>query len=304
MRLPILLVLTFVSTFSARATDDIAPVQAGGGTVRVELNRDGSSPSTQDLRWWITAAANSVSRYYGRFPMSELELQLRVAGEPGVSHGMTFGGHGHARTRVIVGEGTTLEQLRGDWVLTHEMVHTAFPDMGDEHHWIEEGIATYVEPIARMQAGYLAPEKMWGDLARDLWQGLPRPGDQGLDHTHTWANTYWGGALFCFVADVRIRQQTHNAKGLQDALRGIIAAGGNLGQDWPLEQALAAGDRATGTRVLQHLYSEMKDKPVPVDLDAMWRELGVERRAGVTKFNERAPLAAVRRSITAGKKQP
>jgi hypothetical protein len=34
--------------------------------------------------------------------------------------------------------------------MTHEFVRTAFPDVADEHHWTEEGIATYVEPIARM----------------------------------------------------------------------------------------------------------------------------------------------------------
>ncbi len=235
--------------------------------------------------------------------MPQLDRQIRVEGGPGVSHGKTFGRNGHARIRIAVGDGTTRDQLSNDWVLPHEMVHLAFPNVADEHHWIEEGIATYVEPIARLQAGYLKPEKVWGDLARDLPQGLPHPGDRGLDRTHTWANTYWGGALFCFLADVKIRQQTHNQKGLQDALRGILAAGGNIGEDWDLERAIAVGDRATGAHALQQLYSEAKDKPMEVDLDAMWKQLGVERRDGVTTFNERAPMAAVRRSINAGKKQ-
>ena len=45
-------------------------------------------------------------------------------------------------------------------MLTHEMVHLAFPSVDDKHHWIEEGIATYVEPIARIQAGNLKAEQM------------------------------------------------------------------------------------------------------------------------------------------------
>jgi hypothetical protein len=106
-------------------------------------------------------------------------------------------------------------------MMTHELVHLAFPDVAEDHHWIEEGIATYVEPIARVQIGDLTPERIWTDMLRDMPKGEPQPFDQGLDHTHTWGRTYWGGALFCLLADVRIRQETNNRTGLQDALRGI-----------------------------------------------------------------------------------
>ena len=42
-------------------------------------------------------------------------------------------------------------------------------------------------------------------------------GGFGLDNTHTWGRTYWGGAMFCLLADVEIRRRTHNRRGLQDA---------------------------------------------------------------------------------------
>jgi hypothetical protein len=180
------------------------------------------------------------------------------------------------------------------------MVHLAFPSVAERHHWIEEGTATYVEPIARVQAGILEPSKMWSDLIRDLPQGLPRPGDQGLDFTHTWGRTYWGGALFCLLADVEIHQRTYNQKGLEDALRGILAAGGNITEDWPLERVLRVGDEATGTHVLENLYEEMKNKPVIVNLASLWKELGVQRsQNGDISFADDAPLASVRKSITA-----
>ena len=115
---------------------------------------------------------------------------------------------------------------------------------------MEEGLATYVEPIARAQAGELSVHKVWGDLVRGLPQGLPRDGDRGLDHTPTWGRTYWGGALFYLLADVEIRRRTDNRRGLQDALRAIVAAGGNIARYWPVEKVLAAGDKGTGTQVL------------------------------------------------------
>jgi hypothetical protein len=198
-----------------------------------------------------------------------------------------------------VGSQTPGIELASDWMMTHEMVHLTFPSMADEHHWIEEGIATYVEPIGRIQAGQMEPAEMWRDLVRDMPKGEPRAGDKGLDHTHTWGRTYWGGALYCLRADVEIRRQTQNAKGLQDALRGILDAGGDIREDWELRKALETGDRTTGTHVLMNLYEEMKDKPVEVELDSLWKQLGVKAENGKVTLVDDAPLAGVRRAITA-----
>jgi predicted metalloprotease with PDZ domain len=140
---------------------------------------------------------------------------------------------------------------------------------------------------------------MWKDVVRDMPQGEPEAGDRGLDRTHTWGRTYWGGAMFCLLADVRIREQTQNRKGIQDALRGILNAGGVITQDWEIERALAVGDKATGTTVLTDLYHEMSDKPAPVDLDALWKKLGIQRKSdGSIELVPGAPEANLREAIT------
>jgi len=163
---------------------------------------------------------------------------------------------------------------------------------------MEEGLATYVEPIARIEAGQMRAIQMWTDLARDMHKGVPSPDEKGLDNTHTWASTYWGGALFCFLADVQIREQTHNKMGLQDALRGILNAGGDIRQDWDIEKAFEIGDKTVGVPVLMNLYSKMKNDPMPVDLPAMWKKLGVEPEGRTVHLNDDAPLAAIRRALT------
>jgi predicted metalloprotease with PDZ domain len=182
--------------------------------------------------------------------------------------------------------------------MTHEMVHLAFPSVAESHHWIEEGIATYVEPIARARAGNLSEEKVWGDLVDGLPQGLPKAGDRGLDFTPTWGRTYWGGALFCLLADVEIRKRTQNARGLEDALRAILDSGGTIASDWQLTKALHMGDDATGVDVLSKLYEKMKAEPVTVDLQTLWQQLGVKQEAGRIYFDDSAPLAKIRRAIT------
>src|SRR5258708_33585929 len=107
--------------------------------------------------------------------------------------------------------------------------------------------------------------------------------------THTWGRTYWGGALFCLLADVEIRRQTNNAKGLEHALRGILDAGGDIREDWNLQDALGAGDHAGGVSVLQPLYARMKDKPVvSVDLASLWSQLGVQSDGANVRFDDNA----------------
>ena len=167
---------------------------------------------------------------------------------------------------------------------------------------MEEGLSTYIEPLARVSTGELTARSVWRDMLRDMPKGEPQSGDQGIDRTHTWARTYWGGALFCLAADVAIRRETGNRKGLRDALRAIVAEGGTIDHDWPLTRALEVGDRATGTHVLTSMYAAWKEAPVQIDLAQLEKELGVRACADGAEFVADAPLAAVREALSG--KQP
>jgi hypothetical protein len=282
----------------AKASDMTSTLIIGGSHIDLTIEPGEWKLSQADLVRWVQQAGEAVATYYGRFPVPKLVIRIAPFGGRGVRHGMTWGRDGGGLIKIGVGTETIPAGLNEDWMLTHEMVHLAFPSVSDEHHWIEEGISTYVEPIARIQAGQMTALQMWTDLARDMRKGVPNADDKGLDHTHTWASTYWGGALFCFLADVEIREQTHNKKGLQDALRGILNAGGDIRYDWKLEEALKAGDQATGTSVLSELYAKMKDRPMEIDLSKMWKQLGIESDGKAVHLNDEAPLAAIRRAIT------
>ena len=275
----------------------------GNSRIDVVVEKGELQVSKDDLLKWVQWAAESVSTYYGRFPLAHLLLRIIPTGGIGVRGGRTFGEKG-GFISIHVGGNSTFEDLAKDWMLTHEMVHLSFPSVADEHHWMEEGIATYVEPIARVRAGHMEVTEMWSELVRDLHQGLPAAGDQGLDHTHTWGRTYWGGALYCFLADIDIHKQTKNKKGLDDALRGILNAGGDIREDWELAKALDAGDRAIGVHALRPLYDQMKDQPHDVDLSDLWKQLGIERDNRAIRFVDDAPLAQTRVAITYGTLTP
>lgn len=249
----------------------------------------------------IQTAAHAVTIYYGRFPVPRARiLVIPTPGRHGVLQGTTWGNMGGfpAFLRLRIGQSTTPEELAADWVTTHELVHTALASLPDDQHWLEEGLASYIEPIARVQAGELSAEGIWADMMGGMPRGEPDPGDRGLDNTHTWGRTYWGGALFCLMADIEIRRKTTNHKGLQDALRAIVAAGGTIDKEWDLPRILSVGDRATGTRVLEEMYRRWSKTPVPVNLSELWSQLGVEEGTSSVEFNSKAPFAGIRTAIT------
>ncbi|EYF00224.1 hypothetical protein [Chondromyces apiculatus] len=274
-------------------------VAAPGGVVDVAVLPGAIDVDHDHLRRWVDDAARGISTYFGRFPVpSALVIILPTPdGRPGFSTAL---GNGGASVIARIGRSTTTEALARSWELTHEFVHLSFPNLHLRHSWLEEGLATYVEPIARARLGIIKPEEVWRGLALGLPKGLPEPDDRGLDHTPTWGRTYWGGALFCFLADLEIRERTGNARSLDDALRAIVAEGGNISVRWPIEQALDVGDRATGVTVLSDLYARWKDRPVDVDLDALWRRLGVRLAERRVFLDPSAPLAAIRDAIAAG----
>lgn len=246
---------------------------------------------------WVRTSAKAVATYYGHFPVKSLRLLLVPVDGPRVRGGTTWGYRG-AAIRVLVGRDSDEEALKRDWVLVHEMVHTALPDMNERYNWLSEGLAVYVEPIARVQAGDLSAQEIWLAMMRDMPKGLPQAGEEGLDITDTWGRRYWGGAMFCLMADIRIRKATGDRLGLQDAMRGVLAAGGSHEVDWPIERILSVADKAVGADVLTRLHNEWGQKPVTPDLDQLWRDLGLRNAGRSLEFDDTAPLAAIRKAIT------
>jgi hypothetical protein len=249
------------------------------------------------LHAWVERSAAIVAQYYGRFPAAVVLVELDPMQGEGVGAGRTTRDRGLV-IRVNVGKDATAERLADDWVLVHEMVHLALPEVGSAHNWLAEGLAVYVEGVARVQFGNREVADVWAEDRRSMPRGLPREGEGGMDQTATWGRTYWGGALFCLEADVTIRERTHNGVGLQTALREILKRTGGYASDRPMSDVLRIGDEATGTRVLEELYEKYRNAPRAPDLDLLWARLGVPDDPKTQPFDDHAPLAAIRTAIT------
>jgi hypothetical protein len=272
--------------------------ELANGHIQLKLPNEPVAASPQEIAHWVDDAVRAVEAYYGRLPAARTRIELTRSGGRGIDGGNTSSRQGGPWIRIALGARADAAALARDWVLTHELVHTAIAEMPAPHHWFEEGLATYVEPIARAQAGLESAADVWKQLVEGLPQGLPEVGDRGLDRTHTWGRTYWGGALFCLLADIEIHERTQNRSGLQDALRALVDEGLTMETEASIAQILARADAAVGGSVLSDLYARHATRSETVDLAALWRQLGITYSRHRVRFDDDAPLAAVRRAIT------
>lgn len=277
-------------------------VHAGKSEIIVTVPDGEFTLTDQDISRYVQHGADAIVRYFGKFPMSQITVELQPARGNDVMFGRTKPIHG-ATITLFVGRETTAATLDDDWTLTHEMTHVAFPaTKEDDTDWLGEGMATYVEPIARAQAGNLTPEYVWNEFVMRMPRGEPQQGEGGLNHiqAHAFRRMYWGGAMFFLVADIETRRANGDKKGMQDAFRYIMKDKGTITYQWPIDMILREGDEATGTHVLEHLYAEWKDRPVEVDLPSFWKSLGIEKSGNSVVFHDDAPDASIRKSIIAG----
>jgi hypothetical protein len=303
MRAPLILGGAVLSAFctlahSACPAGVNMELPVSGSQICVFIEDAGLAKQQPLLRVWIDRSAHIVAGYYARFPAPLVVIRLQGMDGSGVGGGRTTNDSG-LMIQMRVGRETTTDTLAADWVLVHEMVHLALPEVGRRHIWLAEGLATYVEGVARAQFGNRAIADVWAEDRHSMPMGLPRAGEGGIDESPSWGRTYWGGALYCLQADVAIREQTANRVGLQTALRAILRETGGYAVERDIAEVLKIGDAATGTHVMYGLYQQIRSTPQTPDLDVLWTLLGVPSDPKTQPFNDRAPLAAIRVAITA-----
>lgn len=294
MRLLAALLFLAMSFVDSSASD--RRLELKGGVIELIITGDALVVDDDIVEAWARKSSEAVSAYFGTFPIAKLRLIVTGQAGKGVLHGYTEPRR-PVTVSISVGTRSTTDNLMiDDWIMVHELIHSGLPWLPRAHSWFHEGVAVYVESVARVQAGYLRQETVLEDFIRQMPRGAAAPG--GFDDSESWAKTYWGGALFCLLADVEIHRLTNNQKGLRDALRAVNAMG-NYGTDATLGSVLAAGDRGTGTTVLQDLYAKLALQPITVDLSSVWRRLGVGLDGERVILNEAAPDASIRNSIFA-----
>lgn len=274
-----------------------ATLDSGGSTIHVYVEDDSFELSHQRIASWIQRSSDVVSLYFGRFPVPEAYVAVSGRQGKGVMNGIALGS-GTAVVNVKLGLDSDEGDLSADWVLVHELIHLGFPKVHKRHHWAEEGLAVYVESVARVQAGDIDPGTLWRHFVDGMPQGLPRDGDRGLDNTPTWGRTYWGGALFYLLVDIEIIRRSGGQKTLRDGLRAIVGEGHSIRDSLELLHVYRIADREMGQPVLRETYERHAGQAVGVDLDLLWRRLGVVRTGTGVRLEDNAEWSRIRERIT------
>ena len=272
------------------------------GRSRVDIEVVGKQTygmNDDEIREWVDDASQVVTPLFGRFPVDRTTLFVVPAkGEDEVVFGKVLSLAG-ASVVLVVGDKMQAAARHHDWVLVHELFHLGFPTFRGEGRWLGEGLATYYEPILRARAGWTTEPEVYRQFARNMPRGVPARGSSsaGLAQREDLDSIYWGGALFCFAADVRIREETRGKHSLDDVIRAALARGGDATKVWTVAEVVHLGDDVTGTTVLSTMYDRYAARGERIDLDGLFASLGVDRDGSVVGLDERRPLAWVRRQI-------
>lgn len=279
------------------------PNQPGADAVLRVAILDGVGESARaDLFDWVERTAQAQSNYWQGFTARQALLGLvPVTPRRGVGYGRSVPGGG-VTMMVEVGTDVDRRRLFDDWVLTHELIHTGMPFIRRGGTWFMEGAATYVEPIIRARAGWKTEEEVWREWVDNMPKGV-RAFSGSMANARGQEN-YWGGATFMLLADVGLRRATNGTKGLEDCLAGVLWSGLDGARRATVAEYAAACDRVTGTTAMSGLVERHFNNAEPVDLAALWKDLGISLVAGRIALDDSAPSARWRRLIVPGTHPP
>src|SRR5918993_763551 len=155
---------------------------------------------------------------------------------------------------------------------------------------------------ARARAGWKTEEEVWREWVDNMPKGV-RAFSGSMANARGQEN-YWGGATFMLLADVGLRRATNGAKGLEDCLAGVLWSGLDGARRATVAEYAAACDRVTGTTVMSGLVERHFNAAEPVDLAAVWKDLGISLVAGRIALDDSAPSARWRKLIVPGTHPP
>ena len=290
-----------VATYTAFGVREARDLTVRDAMVRLAVLDGNLDLPVDDLARWVSDAAAGVADFFRRPP--EKRTLVVLAPVPG-RHGIPFGKvlpESAPGLVILVGEHTKRAELHDDWVLVHELFHVGTPSYLGEGKWYDEGLATYFEPLIRLRLGWRSEADLWDEFLRDMPRGLEAMTRRGLAHPAGYSDVYWGGGMFCLLADLAVRRASGGTRGLEDGVRAVFDAGGVASEVWSLAQATALTDQTLGAPILAELELAHLERGSPVDLEGLFRALGVARdKQGRVVLDDTAPLAAVRRALGYG----
>ncbi|QWP77280.1 hypothetical protein J5226_02405 [Lysobacter sp. K5869] len=276
-------------------------LRAGDGRLRVIVENPPDRARADELQAWIAECARAQLTAFGRFPLREATVRVRLVprrGDDPVPWGQTLRENG-VSVLLFVREDARWAELRADWTAVHELSHLFHPYLGDEGRWLAEGLASYYQNVLRARAGLLDGEEAWRRLDGGFRRGQAVRAGRRMDEIGwqrgSTMRIYWAGAAFWLDADVSLRRE--RGRSLDEVLAAYSRCCLREDTRTGPEAFVAALDRAGGGGVFARTYARHAAMTGFPSLDADYAALGIETKDGTLRFSPDAEKARLRAAI-------
>ncbi len=226
---------------------------------------------------WLRQSAEVVLTVRHTFPYPR--ITVRLVSVPGRESSALFGTvqwSSPPSISILVGQDSSPESFKEDWVAVHELLHLAHPPILPRVPWLTEGLATYYTEVGRARSGLLSPQQAWAGLLAGFARGHAAAAGRTMrdvvDSGDSYMGTYWTGALFSLHLDVELRRATDNRHGLDEVLERLAASGFTA----TFDAFGAEVDAVAGRPLFRSLLSRHLDSPAFAEQGALLEALGVE----------------------------
>jgi hypothetical protein len=226
---------------------------------------------------WLRQSAEVVLTVRHTFPYPR--VTVRLISVPGRGSSALFGTvqwSSPPSVSILVGQDSSPESFKQDWVAIHELLHLAHPPILPRVSWLTEGLATYYTEVGRARAGLFSPQRAWAELVAGFARGHAAAAGRTMrdvvDAGDSYMGTYWTGALFALHLDVELRRATDNRHGLDAVLERLAASGPTA----TFDGFGAAVDAVAGRPLFRALLSRHMDSPAFAEQWPLLQALGVE----------------------------
>lgn len=267
----------------ARETLSIA-----GATIDLVTLSAPHKASADGIRRWVRAAVEGIALLYGRFPAPRVSVFVVPVhggrGDP-VPFGSTWYGGG-PHVLLDLSDGATDEDLVGEWVALHELLHTTMPSIRVEDAWLSEGFVTYYQEVLRARARYQAPLTSWQLIEEGFGRGRATGSGVALSEEsasmrskHTYFRVYWAGAAIAMKLDVELRRESGGRRTLDDVMKHWARRIGNE-TDVTADDLVADADGFLGGPTLASIARPILASNEFPSVEVCYRWLGLGVREG------------------------